>query len=81
MYYISPQYDILLCTTFSLGMIYYYALLFPSVETLSSRQKRAVELKVLTDRSGSMNEAEIAELRADIKVKIYYFSYFLFDLI
>lgn len=35
---------------------------------LDARQKRAVELKQLTDRSGSMSEEQLTELRADIKV-------------
>ncbi|XP_032410576.1 spermatogenesis-associated serine-rich protein 2 [Xiphophorus hellerii] len=34
---------------------------------LDTRQKRAEELKRLTDRSGSMSEEQLTELRADIK--------------
>ncbi|XP_008412663.1 spermatogenesis-associated serine-rich protein 2 [Poecilia reticulata] len=34
---------------------------------LDARQKRAEELKRLTDRSGSMSEEQLTELRADIK--------------
>ncbi|KAM6925318.1 spermatogenesis-associated serine-rich protein 2 [Xenentodon cancila] len=34
---------------------------------LDARQKKAEELKRLTDRSGSMSEEQLAELRADIK--------------
>ncbi|MEQ2255293.1 spermatogenesis-associated serine-rich protein 2 [Ilyodon furcidens] len=34
---------------------------------LDARQKRAEELKRLTDRSASMSEEQLTELRADIK--------------
>lgn len=35
---------------------------------LEARQKRAEELKRLTDQSASMSEEQLTELRADIKV-------------
>lgn len=38
------------------------------VSILDARQKRAEELKRLTDRSASMSEEQLTELRADIKV-------------
>lgn len=41
---------------------------FVSVLTLETRQKRAEELRRLTDRSASMSEEQLSELRADIKV-------------
>lgn len=40
----------------------------PSVMTLETRQKRAEELRRLTDRSASMSEEQLSELRAEIKV-------------
>lgn len=40
----------------------------PSVLTLETRQKRAEELRRLTDRSASMSEEQLSELRAEIKV-------------
>lgn len=39
-----------------------------SVLTLDTRQKRAEELKRLTDRSSSMSDEQLSELRAEIKV-------------
>lgn len=39
-----------------------------SVLTLDTRQKRAEELRRLTDRSASMSEEQLSELRAEIKV-------------
>lgn len=41
---------------------------FVSVLTLETRQKRAEELRRLTDRSASMSEEQLSELRAEIKV-------------
>uniref|UniRef100_A0A096M6X9 Spermatogenesis associated serine rich 2 n=1 Tax=Poecilia formosa TaxID=48698 RepID=A0A096M6X9_POEFO len=41
---------------------------------LDARQKRAEELKRLTDRSGSMSEEQLTELRADIKVLPHFVS-------
>lgn len=38
------------------------------VAILDKRQKRAEELRRLTDKSASMSEEQLAELRADIKV-------------
>lgn len=43
-------------------------LLFVAVAILDGRQKRAEELRRLTDQSGSMSEDQLSELRADIKV-------------
>ncbi len=39
-----------------------------SVLILDARQKRAEELRRLTDQSASMSEEQLTELRADIKV-------------
>lgn len=39
-----------------------------SVAILDGRQKRAEELRRLTDQSASMSEDQLSELRADIKV-------------
>lgn len=39
-----------------------------SVMILDARQKRAEELRRLTDQSASMSEEQLTELRADIKV-------------
>lgn len=39
-----------------------------SVVILDARQKRAEELRRLTDQSASMSEEQLTELRADIKV-------------
>ena len=44
----------------------FYAYL--SVAILDGRQKRAEELRRLTDQSASMSEDQLTELRADIKV-------------
>lgn len=38
------------------------------VAILDKRQKRAEELRRLTDKSASMSEEQLSELRADIKV-------------
>ena len=40
-----------------------------TVKTLTMRRKRAADLKMQTDKAPSMNEQELAELRADIKVR------------
>lgn len=48
---------------FFFGFCFYF-----SVLTLDTRQKRAEELKRLTDRSSSMSDEQLSELRADIKV-------------
>lgn len=39
-----------------------------SVLILDARQKRAEELRRLTDQSASMSEEQLSELRAEIKV-------------
>lgn len=39
-----------------------------AVMILDARQKRAEELRRLTDKSASMSEEQLTELRADIKV-------------
>lgn len=39
-----------------------------AVAILDGRQKRAEELRRLTDQSASMSEDQLSELRADIKV-------------
>lgn len=39
------------------------------VAILDKRQKRAEELRRLTDKSASMSEEQLTELRADIKVR------------
>lgn len=39
-----------------------------AVMILDARQKRAEELRRLTDKSASMSEEQLSELRADIKV-------------
>lgn len=39
------------------------------VAILDKRQKRAEELRRLTDKSASMSEEQLTELRADIKVQ------------
>lgn len=40
-----------------------------AVEILTARQKKAEELKRLTDLASQMAEAQLAELRAEIKVR------------
>ncbi len=43
-----------------------------SVLILDARQKRAEELRRLTDKSASMSEEQLSELRAEIKVLTEY---------
>ncbi len=43
---------------------------FITVKTLTMRRKKAADLKMQTDKAPSMNDHELAELRADIKVGI-----------
>lgn len=40
-----------------------------AVEILTARQKKAEELKRLTDLASQMAEAQLSELRAEIKVR------------
>lgn len=42
---------------------------------LDARQKKAEELRRLTDKSASMSEEQLTELRADIKVCSYSFIF------
>lgn len=46
-----------------------------AVAILDKRQKRAEELKRLTDKSASMSEEQLTELRADIKVWACIYTY------
>lgn len=50
-----------------------------AVEILTARQKKAEELKRLADLASQMAEAQLSELRAEIKVRhsllVGYFSY------
>lgn len=41
--------------------------------TFASRQKMAADLKVLVDRSETMNDEELSKLRADIKVIVQHY--------
>lgn len=41
------------------------------VETLKLRQQKAVELRDDVDRSSRMSEADVAELRLHIKVRLH----------
>lgn len=41
-----------------------------AVEILNARQKKAEELKRLTDLASQMAEAQLSELRAEIKVSL-----------
>lgn len=51
-----------------------------AVEILTARQKKAEELKRLADLASQMAEAQLSELRAEIKVRLSfllgYFSHF-----
>lgn len=40
-----------------------------AVETFAARQTQGADLKVRVDRAPSLNDGELAELRAEIKVK------------
>lgn len=48
----------------------FHPLFIVSVSILDSRQKRAEELRRLTDKSASMSEEQLTELRAEIKVDL-----------
>lgn len=43
-----------------------------AVEILTARQKKAEELKRLADLASQMAEAQLSELRAEIKVGIHF---------
>lgn len=61
----------LVCACVSVyGLCFHFTVCVP-VLILDSRQKRAEELRRLTDKSASMSEEQLTELRAEIKVHLY----------
>lgn len=54
----------------SLHRLWFHLTVCVSVLILDARQKRAEELRRLTDKSASMSEEQLTELRAEIKVNL-----------
>lgn len=61
-------FDCIIKTLLKFFPICSYFCCYVSVMILDARQKRAEELRRLTDKSASMSEEQLTELRADIKV-------------
>lgn len=59
------------CVYVSVYRLWFHFTVCVAVLILDSRQKRAEELRRLTDKSASMSEEQLTELRAEIKVNLW----------